>query len=569
MTKGQGGKNMIYNILIGGAAGLGMETLALFLEKILKRKGFEIYVLQDYMSRVRGGHNFFQIRFANEDIDSHGDGLNGIIALDKETIHRHISRLDSRGFIIADEEITFKDPRLYSLPLKSIANMIGNANVYGNVALGAVLKLYNLDLKGSEETVKEKFQGEIMIQNIKAFAEGYKLVTGKYEIESKGQDDRILLNANEALALGALAAGLKFYSGYPMTPATGIMNYLASKMKEAEIIVEQAEDEIAAINMAIGASYAGIRAMTGTSGGGFALMVEAVGLSAMLELPLVIAELQRPGPTTGFPTRTEQGDLKFVIFSSPSEIPKMVIALRDPEDAFYQTIRAFNLADKYQIPVILMGDQYLADNTRTIRPFDLSKIKNERYLSSEAYSANREYRKYEITNSGISPRIIPGKLKGTRVLVDSDEHDEYGQITESGIVRNKMHAKRLRKMTYLKEELEEPLYVGEAKAETLLLTWGSMSSPVREAVRLLNKEGKHKYGALLFGDIWPLPDKLVKEMAKYAKRLINIEQNATGLFASHLRERTGIECNRSILKYDGRPLSAEEIFTRIKEGEQV
>ena len=558
---------MIYNILIGGAAGLGMETMAFILEKILKRKGFEIFVTQDYMSRVRGGHNFFQIRFADEAIDSHGDELDGIIALDKETIQTHLNRLKADGFIIADEEIDFRDARLYSLTLKSTAKTIGNSKVFGNVALGAVLKLFNLDFTGIEDVINEKFQGEAAPQNINAFNEGYKLVPEKYAIQAKRKDDQILINGSEAIALGALAAGLKFYSGYPMTPATGIMNYLAAKMNEAEIIVEQAEDEIAAINMAIGASYAGVRAMTGTSGGGFALMVEAIGLSAMQEVPLVIVEMQRPGPATGFPTRTEQGDLKFVIFSSPAEIPKMVIALRDPEDAFYQTHRAFNLADKYQIPVILMGDQFLADNTRTVSPFDFSKIKNNRHLSQQIYSETKEYRRYEITDSGVSPRIIPGKMPGTRVLTESHEHDEYGHITESGTIRNKMHDKRLRKMIYLKAELQEPVFVGEENADTLFLTWGSLSNPVKEAVKLLNSRGKDRYGALLFGDIWPLPDKLLTEKGKGVKRLINVEQNATGLFASLIRDCTGIQCDSSILKYDGRPLSSQEIVSRMKGGE--
>ena len=559
---------MICNLLIGGAAGLGMETLALVLEKILQRKGFEIFVIQDYMSRVRGGHNFFQIRFANEAIDSHGDELDGIIALDKETVQIHLGRLKPDGFIIADEEIDFQDARLYSLALKSTAKTIGNPKVFGNVAMGTVLKLFNLDITGVEEVVNAKFKGENAVQNLKAFVEGYKLAPGKYEIKAAGNDDKILINGSEAIALGALASGLKFYSAYPMTPSTGIMNYLAGKMNEAEIVVEQAEDEIAAINMAIGASYAGVRAMTGTSGGGFALMVEAVGLSAMLEMPLVVAEMQRPGPTTGLPTRTEQGDLKFVIFSSPAEIPRMVISLRDPEDAFYQTNRAFELADKYQIPVIIMGDQFLADSTRTVKSFDFGRMKNNRYLSLETYSEAREYRRYEITGSGISPRIIPGKIPGTRVLVDSDEHDESGRITESSDMRTAMQDKRLRKMTFLQEELQEPLFVGEERPDALLLAWGSVCSPVREAVRLLNAQGKNKYGALLFGDVWPLPDKLLKEKVKSAGRLINVEQNATGLFSSLIRECTGIECDGSILKYDGRPLSAEEIAARVKGGGQ-
>ena len=560
---------MIYNILIGGAAGLGMETLALFLEKILKRNGFEIFVIQDYMSRVRGGHNFFQIRFGNEAIDSHEDTLDGIIALDQETVNNHVNRLKSDGFVIADEETNIVHKNAYKLPLKSTAKEIGKAIVYGNIALGALLSLFNLDLNGIKDIINEKLRGEVAGQNIKALEVGHKMISGKYYLQAERKDDQILINAHEAVALGALASGLKFYSGYPMTPSTGVMNYLAARMNDAEVIVEQAEDEIAAINMALGASAAGVRAMTATSGGGFALMSETIGLAGMLEVPLVIVEAQRPGPATGLPTRTEQGDLKFAIFSSPSEIPKMVITLRDPEDAFYQTNRAFNIADKYQIPVILMSDQFLADSTRTIKAFDFRKIKNNRYLSTEAYSTNNEYKRYEVTDSGISPRIIPGKSADNLVLFDSDEHDEYGHITESAKVREIMHDKRLRKMTYLKEELQEPLFVGDENADTLLVTWGSLSSPVREAVRLLNKDCNKKYAALLFGDVWPLPDKLLIEKEKNIKELISVEQNATGQFASVIMERTGIVCDNSILKYDGRPLSAQEIIAKVKGGESM
>lgn len=561
---------MIYNILIGGAAGLGMETISSILEKVLKRKGFEIFTIQDYMSRVRGGHNFFQIRFGNEQINSHWDDIDGIIALDKETIDLHIGRLKEDGFIIADEQIKLEDKRFFGLTLKALAKSIGNSKVYGSIALGAFVKLFNLDLSGIKEVLAEKFKEEIANKNFNAFEEGYKLVAPKYQIEPKNNDKSILIGGNDAIALGAIAAGCKFYSAYPMTPSTSIMNYLASKMNEAEIVVEQAEDEIASINMAIGASYAGVRAMTGSSGGGFALMVEAVGLSGMLEVPLVIAEIQRPGPTTGLPTRTEQADLKFVISSSPGEIPKMVIALREPEDAFYQTIRAFNLADKYQIPVILLGDQFLADSIRTVKPFNFDKIKIERNLKDDEYINAKDYKRYELTKTGVSPRITPGKIPGLTVLVDSDEHDEYGHITESGEVRNKMNDKRLRKMEYLKEELLEPEFIGEENADTLLLAWGSLYSPVKEAIKLLNERSgnNNKYCSLVFGDVWPLPEKDLRKYAKKVKKIINIEQNATGQLAGLIREYTGIECNSSILKYDGRPISSQEIYSKLIGGEQ-
>lgn len=555
---------MIYNILIGGAAGQGMETLASILEKTLKEKGFETFSIQDYMSRVRGGHNFFQIRFGNEEINSHSRKLDGILALNIDTVKLHIKDLKENGFVICDEEVDFEDKRIYRLPLKATAKKIGNSRVFGSVALGAVLKLFNQDLSFVEDILKAKFKEEIALKNLTAFEEGEKMLSPKYEIESKGRNDNILINANDAIALGALAAGCKFYSAYPMTPSTSIMTYLASKMGKAEIVVEQAEDEISAINMAIGASYTGVRAMTGSSGGGFALMVEAVGLSSMLEVPLVIAEIQRPGPTTGLPTRTEQGDLSFVIYGTPGEIPKMVISVRDPSDAFYQTMRAFNLADKYQIPVILLGDQFLADNLRTVKPFDFDKVKIERYLSDDNLEEGKKYRRYEVTKNGISPRIIPGKTPETSVLVDSDEHDEEGHITESSEVRIKMNDKRLRKMEYLKEELIEPLYIGGEKIDTLLVGWGSLYSPIKEAVKLLNEEGKEKYGALVFGDIYPLPEKLIREKASKAKKLIDIEQNATAQLARLIREYTSIEFDKKILRYDGTPLSSEDIVSRIK-----
>lgn len=555
---------MSYNILIGGSAGQGVETVSAIFERIIKRQGFEVFTIKDYMSRVRGGHNFIQIRFGNDKLYSHTDEIDGIIAMNGETIETHIDRLSSNGFIICDEEIDYEDKRVFNLPLKQSAKDSGNVKAFGSVAIGSVLELFGLNQTGLEKVFGEFFKEEIAKQNIKAVESGRKLVSKKFEIKSTKEDNNILINGNEAVALGTLAAGCKFYSAYPMTPSTSIMNYLAAKMNDAEIVVEQAEDEIAAIIMAIGASYAGVRAMTGTSGGGFALMVEGLGLSGMLEVPLVIAEVQRPGPTTGLPTRTEQSDLKFVISASQGEFPRMVIALRNAEDAFYQTVRAFNIADKYQIPVILLSDQFLADSTTTFKPFDFDNIKHETYISSYEYSADKPYKRYEITQSGISPRIIPGQNPGVTILVDSDEHDETGHIIESAAIRNEMVSKRMRKFELLKQDLQEPLFIGEEDCEILLLAWGSTWGPVTEAVSKLNENKDKKYGALVFGDIWPLPTKLLLEKAKKAKTVINVEQNATGQLASIVSEVTGIFCDSSILKFDGRPMSSGHIYRELR-----
>jgi 2-oxoglutarate ferredoxin oxidoreductase subunit alpha len=349
-----------------------------------------------------------------------------------------------------------------------------------------------------------------------------------------------------------------------MSPSTTILEYLASKSEEAGIVVEQAEDEIAAINMAIGASFAGVPAMTGTSGGGFSLKVEALGLSGMAEIPLVVVDVQRPGPVTGLPTRTEQSDLKFVISASQGEFPRMVIALRNHKDAFYQTARAFDLAERYQIPVIILSDQYLGDSFATVEPYDLSQIHIVRPI--EVSDVNEgEYLRYQFTKDGISKRLLPGKTRNF-VTADSDEHDERGWITEASEVRIRMMDKRLGKLEQLKLELQEPEFIGEETFDTLFLGWGSTYGPITEAVHLLNEGEPGKYAALIFGDIYPLPRKLLMEMATKPKRIINIEQNATGQLADLIREQTGIVCNWSILKYDGRQISADEIKDKLQRG---
>jgi 2-oxoglutarate ferredoxin oxidoreductase subunit alpha len=303
--------------------------------------------------------------------------------------------------------------------------------------------------------------------------------------------------------------------------------------------------------------------MTGTSGGGFSLMVEALGLSGMAEIPLVIVDAQRPGPVTGLPTRTEQSDLKFVISASQGEFPRMVIALRQHTDAFYQTVRAFNLSEKYQIPVIILSDQYLGDSSATVEPFDINKI--ELIKSASEHVGKGEYQRYQYTEDGISPRLIPGKTKNL-VSIDSDEHDERGWITESSEVRSKMVDKRMRKLVNLKQELQEPEFIGLKSFDTLLVGWGSTYGPISEAVKLLNEKDGSKYAALVFGDIYPLPQKLLKEKAETAHLIINVEQNATGQFKDLIREQTGIVCTQSILKYDGRQITGEEIVERILKG---
>ena len=550
----------MYNLLVGGAAGQGIDTTVAILEKLLKHSGYYIYTTRDFMSRVRGGHNFSMIRFGTEKINSHSDRIDGIIALNDETIHLHKDKLTEKGFILCDSSLEYTDDRIIKLDMDKKAKELGNLRASGSIAIGAILKLFGEPFTYVEEVMPRVIKKDFLEVNLKAIQIGYDSVEPVFEHLEGPFKDYMLISGSKAVGLGAVAGGLKFYSAYPMSPSTAVMEYLAFIGNVSGVLVEQAEDEIAAINMALGASYAGARAMTGTSGGGFCLKVEALGFSGIAEIPLVVIDVQRPGPATGLPTRTEQSDLKFVISAAQGEFPRMVIALRNHEDSFYQTIRALNLAEKYQIPIILLSDQYLGDTTACVKPYSLDDIT----LTEPAKEAEGDYLRYRITEDGISPRLIPG-LTEHLVTADSDEHDERGWITESADVRNNMMDKRMRKLKGLTLELQEPEFIGEEDCKVLLLGWGSTYGPISEAVNRLNRSGKGSYGALVFGDIYPLPQKNLDKYSK-GRTLINVEQNATGQLASLIREQTGISCDRSILKYDGRQISGEEIEQQVLEG---
>ncbi|MBI4857009.1 MAG: 2-oxoacid:acceptor oxidoreductase subunit alpha [Acetobacterium woodii] len=552
----------MYNILLGGAAGDGIETMSALLEKMLKQSGCHLFTIRDFMSRVRGGHNFTQIRFGNTLLHAHRDSLDGIFAIDETTYREHQSQLSDDGFILCDESLSIDDHRALKLPLKAVAKELGNPKVISSVAIGALLKIFDFSLEYAADTLKNNLRADLVEINLSALHRGFDLTKPRFGLKSALTSDYLLLSGNTAIGLGALAAGIKFYSAYPMSPSTTLLDFFSTHGDKMNVAAEQAEDEIAAINMAIGASYAGVPAMTGTSGGGFSLMVEALGFTGIAEIPLVVVDVQRPGPATGFPTRTEQSDLKFVISASQGEFPRMVIAVKDHTDCFYQTARSFALANKYQIPVILLSDQYLADSTTTIPILDASKIISAPTTAAGDLDENDRYRRYALTKSGISPLAIPGKTEAL-VRIDSDEHDEYGQITESADIRNKMVEKRMAKLELLKEELIEPEFWGAHQCQSLLVGFGSTSGAIKEAVDLLNAKENH-YGALIFGDIYPLPTKRLKHFASQVVEIINIEQNATGQLASLIREEALLCCNHSILKYDGRQLSVDDILTGIK-----
>ena len=587
---------MDYSIKIGGEAGQGLQTVGEILARVFSKAGYQVFTHQDYESRVRGGHNFYQIRVSDTPVMSPLENMDIIVALDRASIELHRGEITEEGVILYDSELikeNIEDPAFLSIPFKKLAVDEGGSPVMSNtVATGAVLGMLGMDISTLELLLGETFKkkGDAVIEsNIKAARAGYNYAREKcrrcsFSITSSSANGRMLINGIEAIALGALASGCKFYSAYPMTPSTGIMTYLAGKAKEYGIVVEQAEDEIAAINMALGASFAGVRAMTGSAGGGFALMVEGLSLAAMTETPIVIAEGQRPAPATGFPTRTEQGDLLFILHTAHGEFPRVVFTPGNPEEAFYLTNRAFDLAEKYQIPAFIIFDTYLADTQWTYDSLDLSKLIYKDYrLRGEAFQALKEYKRHAYTDTGVTPFGVPGDATHV-VVTDSDEHDEEGHMVEDAQTRLKMIDKRLfRKLEHLKKEINPPVFYGSEKPDIVLVGWGSTCGVIKEAVDVLSPPHPplSKGGGIAclhFSEVYPFPSSIPLPQGegtkgrvsdylgilKNAKLAICIENNATGQFARHMKAETGYEFKASINRFDGRPFLLEELLDNIK-----
>lgn len=552
---------MDFNLVIGGEAGQGLNTLEAVLTKVLFRNGYHLFCSKDYMSRIRGGHNFVELRISTTPKRGPSQGIHLLLALNEKTLALHRERVRESGMILFNGER--EEEGILSIAAERMAESLGEKRVVNTIFIGALLKMMGLGRAEVEEIFASTWKDPILSLNLKALEAGYEEVERVFSLsEREIFHDRIMLSGNEAIGLGAALAGVSFYSAYPMTPSTGIMNYLSSKQEDLGLVVEQAEDEIGAINMALGASYGGVRAMTGTSGGGFSLMNEGLGLAGITETPLVIANVQRPGPATGLPTRTEQGDLLFVINSSQGEFPLHVIAPRDAEDAFYQTFRAFNLADKYQLPVVLLSDQFLADSLIDSKQFSLEELENNRYFVEEG-DYQDHYRRYQITEDGISPRAYPGQILGEVVLVDSDEHDSQGFIIEDADQRKAMVDKRARKLEKLKkEDTLEPIYEGGEEVDLLILCWGSTYGPLKEALQLLTEEGILA-GLLSFNHLWPLPLKELEKRKGMSPLMITVENNSTAQLAQLIKSQLSIEFQGHILKYDGRPFYGEELYTRI------
>jgi 2-oxoglutarate ferredoxin oxidoreductase subunit alpha len=564
-----------FNFMVGGEAGQGVQSVGFLLAKVFARGGYHIFADQDYESRIRGGHNSFRVRVRDGRVGAISESVDILVALNRESIDLHRKELVAGGAVIFDGE-KVKDigsnGDLFSIPLERLAEeKAGDKLMTNTVALGAALALVSYDLGILNTALVEHFgKGKVADSNVAAARAGYEYAQAEYKgnlhLKPVSEAKRLLITGNEAVSLGAIAAGCKFMAAYPMTPASSIMEYVAAKSEDFDLVMVHTEDEIAAINMAIGAAYAGVRAMTATSGSGFCLMVEGIGLAGITETPIVAIDGQRPGPAVGLPTRTEQGDLQFVLHAHHGDFPRAVLAPATIEDAFWLTVKAFNLAEKYQLPVIILTDQHLASSYATVDPFDLSKVSIDRGLLFSGEGAEASvYKRHRITKSGISPRAFPG-LSQALVVTDADEHDEEGHLTEDADMRTAQMQKRLRKLFSLKQEISSPRWYGPKKADTVLIGWGSTYGAIHEAVDILRKEDA-SVSMLHLNELWPFPAEPVVDALARAHNSYVIENNATGQLAHLIRAETGCDVSGRILRFDGRPFTPAYIAEAVrKEG---
>jgi len=571
--------NMTFRI--AGAAGQGVESSGAGFAKALAKGGLHVFGLQDYMSRIRGGLNFSQIRVHEQPLYTHEEAVHVLLPLNEEALEAYQNEVVEGGGIIYDaglkvdhSTVSSQGRKAMPVPLIDIAKENGDRVMANTAALGAAAGVVEYSYKRLADVIRANFKrkgDDVVAANLRVARAAYLYAKDKYASgfewklsQVADAPQRMVMSGNQALALGALAAGCRFIAAYPMTPATSIIEWMARHEQPFGVVAKHAEDEIAAMNMAVGANFAGARAMVATSGGGFSLMVEALGLAGMCEVPVVVVEAQRGGPSTGLPTRTEQSDLLFVLNASQGEFPRLVLAPGTIEEYFVCGWRAFNLAEKYQTPVIVMADELLAASMRTIEvnaiDFGAVVIDRGKLLSKKELDALTEpYKRHLFTEDGISPRAIPGHPKAVYATA-SDEHDEFGHITEEMINRRKMMQKRMTKLEVARQEIRAPTCYGPTEAAIVLVGWGSTYGVLREVVDRLGGEARLVH----FCDLWPFPAEAAAEALRGGK-LVMVENNYTGQFKRLLQGETCIKVDHSVRRYDGRPFSPEEILTGLKE----
>ncbi|MEW5909626.1 MAG: 2-oxoacid:acceptor oxidoreductase subunit alpha, partial [Thermodesulfobacteriota bacterium] len=530
-----------------------------------------VMAINDFESRIRGGHSFFQIRVSTRRIEAPHHELHLLVALDEKSIRIHQNRLHPRGRVLMGLEAMKEDKAFIPVLFTKLAEQAGGKIMANTVAAGACFSLIGAPFDFIENLLRDHFDvrnERLFKENLEAARLGFDTVLGKEfsfklswpkSYSPKGK----LLDGAKGIALGALAADCRFAAFYPMSPATGIMGNLVSMADPFPVVVEQSEDELSAMNMIIGASFAGVRAMTATSGGGFCLMTEGLGLAAMTETPVVVVDGQRPGPSTGLPTRTGQGDLMFVLHASHDEFPRFVFAPSSPDEAYDLTVKAFDLADKYQVPAILLADQYLLDSIFTLEAPLSGPGRIQKYTIDDRDLIDPlSYRRFQVTESGVSPRAVPCAGKAL-VMISSDEHDEYGHISEEIENRTAQMNKRFIKLKNMSKEIRPP-FAYHPGSDLLLVSWGSSRGAVSEAIEILRNQGIDA-GYVHFTELWPFPKDAAADLIGQAKRFFMVEQNVTSQLGKLIRQETGLMPAGFILKYDGRPFYPSDILSTLHE----
>jgi 2-oxoglutarate/2-oxoacid ferredoxin oxidoreductase subunit alpha len=574
-------------IRIGGESGEGIVTIGEVFVRIAAFSGLEVYTFRTFPSEIRGGNVFFQARVADKAVLSHGDRINVLVALNQQSYDENIAELDSTGVLIYDPDRV--DPihsygihSRYPVPCAQLAQDIDFARGANLVVIGALVKLMGLELEKARDIVERRlgYYVDLLPKNLEALETGFTYARKKFlhrpcvylEPPDTGTKDRLVMTGNQALAVGALASGCRFFAGYPITPATEIMEYLAGELPRMGGTLVQAEDEIAAINMAIGASFAGAPSLTATSGPGLSLMIEALGLASMAEIPVVIVDVQRAGPSTGMPTKTSQGDLYLAFYAGNDEPPRFVLAPSSVEDCFFQMINAFSLAEHYQMPAIVLIDQALAPRVETWHdPFrSVRKPPSER-LIADLKKKGVAFKRYRITDTGISPMSIPG-MRGGEYTADGLEHDENGKPDHSPYLHEAMMDKRWRKVDDAREavfRLENAVERwGDRDAAIGIMGWGSTLGPVKEAMVRAQADG-YKVEALFPKILFPMPDNRIRRFIRGRRAIIIPELNVLGQFARVVEHRYTHELVRdkidiiSLNKYQGLPFTPSEIYDEI------
>jgi 2-oxoglutarate/2-oxoacid ferredoxin oxidoreductase subunit alpha len=571
-----------FAVAIGGAAGQGVATPGDIFAKIFSRRGLHLNAYNAYQSIIRGGHTFLTVRTGPDPITNMGDRLDLLIPLNQDTMDRHLGLLASGAACLYNaDQIHPGTPaagvQLCPIPVSKLADITRNKVAQNTLAMGAALSMMGVGFPALESVIVEQFRKKekaVIDENVSVARAGYDYATANFKPFAwplpMTENKYAVLSGNSALAMGGAAAGVKFYCAYPMSPSTGVLHWMADHARKAGIVVRQVEDEIGVINMAIGAAHAGVRSMCATSGGGFALMSEGLGLSAQAEIPFVVIDCQRAGPSTGVPTKTEQGDLWQMLGAAFGDYPRVIAAPLDIGDCFTLIPEIFNLADRFQVPGIVLCDLLLSEGRLSVDPKVLNfqpHIDRGELITSNGVDTHEEYKRYLITESGVSPRVIPG-VPGYTHTVSSDEHDENGVLISdeytNATKRRAMMEKRMRKMTGIENSVPKPELIGPRDADVTLIGWGSTYGVIEEARELLHDQGISA-NQLQIRWLVPLHGDAIVEILKNARRTIIVENNYSGQFARYLRSETSFVPNGNIRKYDGEPFMPHHIVEAVKE----